>query len=224
MANARFGAECNTQYHVKTTLGYGLVTPSRIVLSDWNTDHWTHVALPYMKGKFRLSLNRQIIEMFRNGMIFNKPFLQLVNKKLINCNFLLGWAIRTMWSWSTAIILWRHQMDTFSALLAICVGNSPVPGEFPAQKTVTPTFDVFVDLRPNKQLSKQPWGWWFQMPLRPLWRHRNEYCTVLLVHNPRFKWLVYDDYNSIICSDFAIDDTMCVLPMWTEWENCFHIL
>ena len=28
---------------------------------------------------------------------------------------------------------WRHQMETFSALLALCVGNSPVSGEFPAQ-------------------------------------------------------------------------------------------
>ena len=26
---------------------------------------------------------------------------------------------------------WRHQMETFSALLALCAGNSPVPGEFP---------------------------------------------------------------------------------------------
>ena len=26
---------------------------------------------------------------------------------------------------------WRHQRETFSALLAICAGNSPVPGEFP---------------------------------------------------------------------------------------------
>ena len=28
---------------------------------------------------------------------------------------------------------WRHQTETFSALQAICVGNSPVPGEFPSQ-------------------------------------------------------------------------------------------
>ena len=28
-------------------------------------------------------------------------------------------------------IWWRHQMETFSALLAFCAGNSPVPGEFP---------------------------------------------------------------------------------------------
>ena len=42
---------------------------------------------------------------------------------------------------------WRHQMGTFSALLAICAGNSPVPGEFPAQRPVTRSFEVFFDLR-----------------------------------------------------------------------------
>ena len=31
----------------------------------------------------------------------------------------------------------RHQMETFSALLAICAGNSPVLGEFPAQRPTT---------------------------------------------------------------------------------------
>ena len=69
---------------------------------------------------------------------------------------------------------WRHQMETFSALLAICAGNSPVPVEFPAQRPVTRSFDVFFDLHhPNKRLSKQWWGWWFETPSCPLWRHRN---------------------------------------------------
>ena len=44
-------------------------------------------------------------------------------------------------------------METFSALLAICAGNSPVPGEFPTQRPVTWSFDVFFDLRLNKRLS-----------------------------------------------------------------------
>ena len=44
---------------------------------------------------------------------------------------------------------WRHQMETFSASLAICAGNSPVPGELPAQRPVTRSFDVFFDLRLN---------------------------------------------------------------------------
>ena len=68
---------------------------------------------------------------------------------------------------------WRHQMETFSTLLAICAGKSPVPGEFPAQRPVTRSFGVFFDLRPNKRLSKQWWGWWFETPLRSLWHHCN---------------------------------------------------
>ena len=48
---------------------------------------------------------------------------------------------------------WRHQMETFSTLLAICAGNSPVPGDFPTQRPVTRSFDVFFDLSLNKQLS-----------------------------------------------------------------------
>ena len=75
---------------------------------------------------------------------------------------------------------WRHQMETFSAWLAICAGNSPVPGEFPAQRPVTRSFDVFLDLRLNKRLSKQSRCWWFEMPSRPLWRHNsvNTRCDV----------------------------------------------
>ena len=64
-------------------------------------------------------------------------------------------------------------METFSALLALCAGNSPVTGEFPTQRPVTRSFDVLFDLLLNKRLSKQSWGWWFETPLPPLWRHCN---------------------------------------------------
>ena len=64
-------------------------------------------------------------------------------------------------------------METFSVSLAIYVRNSPVTGEFPAQRPVTRSFDVFFDLHLNKRLSKQSWNWWFEMPSRPLWRHSN---------------------------------------------------
>ena len=69
---------------------------------------------------------------------------------------------------------WRHQMETFSALLSICAGNSPVTGEFPAQRPVTRSSGVFFDLRLNKRLNKQSWGWWFDTPSRPLWCHSND--------------------------------------------------
>ena len=72
-------------------------------------------------------------------------------------------------------------METFSALLAFCAGNSPVPGEFPAQRPVTRSFEVFFDLRPNKRLSKQSWGWWSKTPSSSLWRHRNEDKKVVYI-------------------------------------------
>ena len=68
---------------------------------------------------------------------------------------------------------WRHQMEKFSALLAICAGNSPVSGEFPPQRPVTWSFDVCFDLGLSKRSSKQSWGWWFETLSRPFWRHCN---------------------------------------------------
>ena len=74
----------------------------------------------------------------------------------------------TSWPYSP---WWRHQMETFSALLALCVGNSPVTGEFPSQRPVTRCFDVFFDLRLNKRFIKQSRRRWFETPSRSLWRH-----------------------------------------------------
>ena len=76
---------------------------------------------------------------------------------------------------------WCRQMETFSALLALCAGNSPVTGEFPAQTPVARGVDVFFDLRLNKRLSNQTRRWWFEMPLGPLWRHRYAYLASSVV-------------------------------------------
>ena len=65
-------------------------------------------------------------------------------------------------------------MEAFSALQAICAENSPVPGDFPAQRPVTRSFDVFFDLRRIKRFNKQSWGWWFETLSHPLWRHSND--------------------------------------------------
>ena len=69
---------------------------------------------------------------------------------------------------------WHHQMETFSALLGFCVGNLLATGEFPSQRLMTRSFDVFFDMCLNKQLSKQSWGWWFEMPSCSLWCYCNE--------------------------------------------------
>ena len=64
-------------------------------------------------------------------------------------------------------IMMTSSTGNISALLAICAGNSPVPGEFPAQRPMTRSFDVFFDLRLNKRLGKQ----WLETLSSPLWRH-----------------------------------------------------
>ena len=96
------------------------------------------------------------------GIFTDHPFWYFVDRLLLVANYHI-----------CPVPLWRHQMETFSALLAICAGNSPVTGEFPAQRPVTRSFEVFFDLRLNKRLSKQSFGWWFETPSRPLRRHSN---------------------------------------------------
>ena len=76
------------------------------------------------------------------------------------------------------MLWWRHQMETFSTLLALWAGNSPVTGEFPTQRPVTRSFDVFFDPHLNKQLSKQSWSWWFDTASRPLLCHLNANGTI----------------------------------------------
>ena len=51
--------------------------------------------------------------------------------------------------------------------------NSPHKGQWRGERPVTRSFDVFFDLRLNKRLSKQSWGWWFEALRHPLWRHSN---------------------------------------------------
>ena len=65
--------------------------------------------------------------------------------------------------------------------------------EFPVQRPVTRSLDVFFDLCLNKRLSKQSWGWWFETPSRPLWRHCNvSHCprkdSSQLRHLSNWKW------------------------------------
>ena len=68
---------------------------------------------------------------------------------------------------------WRHQMETFSALLALCgIYRSPVNSPHKGQWRGALIF--FFDLRLNKRLSKQSWGWWFETPPCSLWRHCND--------------------------------------------------
>ena len=140
-------------------------------------DTFVWIMMPWHRYTFRIigplwgeGVHQVLIDTPHSGSVmwsFDIFFFWLTKKLLKKSR--LGWfgmAWRSM-SW------WRHQMETFSASLAICAGNSPITGEFPAQRPVTRKFDVFFDLRLNERLSKQSWGWWFETPSRPSWRRSN---------------------------------------------------
>ena len=57
-------------------------------------------------------------------------------------------------------------------------GELTVTNEFPAQRPMTRSFDVFFDRHLNKRLSKHLWGQWLETLSRPLWRHSNESAKI----------------------------------------------
>ena len=69
------------------------------------------------------------------------------------------------------IMMMSSNGNIFRVTGPLC-GNSPVTGEFPTQRPVTRSFDIFFDLPLNKRLSKQLWDWWFETSLCSLWHHR----------------------------------------------------
>ena len=99
----------------------------------------------------------------------------------------MEWLIHALsWCWSSlSLVANRGPMMTSSnenifRITWFCAGNWLLTGEFPSHRPVTWSFDVFYDLRLNKQLSKQSWGWWFEMPSRSWWCHCNAISHIVL--------------------------------------------
>ena len=85
-------------------------------------------------------------------------------------------------------------------------GEFTVTGEFPSQRPVTRSFDVFFDLCLKKRLSKQSWGWWFETPSRSLCRHRNEML------NTRGKQCSSQSYVWLLFFKRSHRNLLCVIP------------
>ena len=70
-------------------------------------------------------------------------------------------------------------------------------GEFPAQRLVTRSFDVFFDLRLNKQFSKQSWGWWVETLSQSLWRHSNDEGAICAPIRNKISYLLCIQHRGI---------------------------
>ena len=68
------------------------------------------------------------------------------------------------------VIKWKHFPRYWPFVRGIHRSkvNSPHKGQWRG------ALMFFFDLRLNKRLSKQWWGWWFDTLSRPLWRHHND--------------------------------------------------
>ena len=128
---------------------------------------------------------------------------------------------KLIWHVTTKVcnIWWRHQMETFSALLALCVGNSLVTGAFPAQGQWRRAL--------NKRLSKQSWGWRFETPSSSLWRHRND--IDILIHINRQiqtgKWRgIYIDHSMMWKIFSGLNTSLKPEHKWpTSFRRCFQV-
>ena len=80
--------------------------------------------------------------------------------------YILGLWLDNLFAW------WRYQMETVSALLAFCAGNSPVTSEFPSQRPVTRRFDDLISAWIN--------GWVHNRGAGDLRRHRTHYDIIVM--------------------------------------------
>ena len=68
---------------------------------------------------------------------------------------------------------WRHQMEAFPRHWPFVRGIHRSPVNSPHKGQWRGALMLYFVLHLNKRLSKQSWGWWFETPSRPLWRHCN---------------------------------------------------
>ena len=138
------------------------------------------------------------------------------------------------------MMLWKNFCYDFNANYDdvikwnICAGNSRVTREFPSQRPVLRSFDVFFDLRLNKRLSTQSWGWWFGMPSRPLWRHCNGsgHVTSLYVFRQTYLWpdwirIFFKIISNIVVQRLNFKSINCLvhgLQELTVGTNHFRVL
>ena len=121
------------------------------------------------------------------------------------------------------------------ALLALWVRNLPVTVQLPSQRPMARSFDVFVDLRLNKRLSKQSRPRWFEAPSCSLWRHYNVKHLVskaigmiltLLQFSLWFTFtnIIYLYHRDLLhrCSENQAIVSMSLKRFWRIWMNNLH--
>ena len=138
-------------HHITYSIGYGKF-PNIILIAIFNIYHHVPVCEP-IRVRYRIYIwsCSDIYSLYifttssvggMQNFIFSQNYI-CVNFIFLTANYLDCSSCEIIGMSLGPITWWRHQMETFSALLAICAGNSPVPGEIPTQRPVTRSFFIF---------------------------------------------------------------------------------
>ena len=148
--------------------------------------------------------------------IFFKFFLASTSARSFSIVVIFTFCMPSVTPYHTTHIMTSSNGNIFLVTGHLC-GNSPVPGEFPTQRPVTPrSFGVFFDLRLNKQLSKQPWGWWFETPSWSLRRQCNAHEDFITWRGfPRY-WLFMGDLD--VFFDISLNKLLSTQPIYQWFE------
>ena len=176
----------------------------RVVLVIWNKTSSGSIPSCFTRTHFRHPRSALNLRIISHGLgfqpsLWNKGHIRGVILTHFDCN---------TWTLMNTFNTWlRHSMETFSALLAICAGNSPVPGEFPAQRPVKRSFDVSLSCASVN-------AWANNLEAGDLRRHRAHY-DVSAMTGPHIA-------NFVVNSDAAgchYDNSHALPPLTINWRH-----
>ena len=141
------------------------MSPSHYLNQCWNIVNWT------LRNKPQWNFDQHSYIFIKKNAFENlicKMAAILSQPECVNNNTFSIFMLEILYEkLQDDVVKWKHFPHYWSFVQGI--HRSPVK-----KRPVTQSFDVFFDLHPNRWLSKQWWGWWFEMPWCPLWRHRND--------------------------------------------------
>ena len=120
-------------------------------------------------------------------------------------------------------------METFSALLALCAGNSPITGEFPAQSPVTRSFDVSL-------ICAWINDWVNNCEAGDLRHHRTHYDVILMIFND-IVWSTKSNFDGFIIvkdlqnkiwkisrrADLLKYERNCDVALFIQYKHVLHL-
>ena len=129
-------------------------------MKKWEEAFWITLIHHERIADFLSPLNHSLSNNACNAMYMlrNMVYVTLKSQEVLRC------------PWCLTLSLNELMMETFFALLALCESQRPV----------TRNFDVFFELRLNKQWSKQSRRRWFEAPSRSSWHHSNTSAVLIL--------------------------------------------